>query len=82
MLLAYTLRDSFARGDRVYDMGVGSLASKRYFQTRLLPILRCSHYPPEAPRTQVLRLKRWWQSRHLPMSIAVGRVQDGTADAR
>jgi CelD/BcsL family acetyltransferase involved in cellulose biosynthesis len=81
-LLAYTLRDSFARGDRVYDMGVGSFASKRHFQTRLLPILRCSHYPASAPRTQVLRLKRWWQSRRLPMSIAVGRVQDGTADAR
>ena len=34
VLLAYTLRDSFARGDRLYDMGVGSLASKRYFLTR------------------------------------------------
>ncbi len=34
VLLAYTLRDSFARGDWMYDMGVGSLASKRHFQTR------------------------------------------------
>lgn len=82
VLLARTLHDSFERGDYVYDMGVGSLASKRYFQTRLLPILRCSHYPPSTPRTQVLRLRRWWQSRHLPMSIAVGRVQDGTVDSR
>ena len=40
VLLAYTLRDSFARGDRIYDMGVGSLESKRHFQTRVLPILR------------------------------------------
>ena len=47
MLLAYTLRDSFARGDRVYDMGVGSYESKRHFQTRLIPILRYSHYPPQ-----------------------------------
>ena len=28
VLLAYTLRDSFARGDRIYDMGVGSLAEQ------------------------------------------------------
>ena len=46
VLLGYTLRDSFARGDRFYDMGVGSLASKRHFQTRLLPILRFSHFAP------------------------------------
>jgi len=82
VLLAYTLRDSFAHGDRVYDMGVGSYPSKRYFQTRLIPILRYSHYSPRVLRTQVLRLNRWWQSRRLPMSIAVGRVQDAAADAR
>ena len=70
VLLAYTLRDSFARGDCIYDMGVGSYESKRHFQTRLIPILRYSHYPPEVPRTQVLRLKRWWQSRRLPAILA------------
>jgi hypothetical protein len=82
LLLGYTLRDSFARGDRLYDMGVGSLASKRYFQTRLLPILRCSHCSPLAARAQLVRLKRWWQSRRLPASIAVGRAQEHTTDAR
>ena len=70
VLLAYTLRDSFARGDRIYDMGVGSYESKRHFQTRLIPILRYSHYPPEVLRTQVLRLKRWWQSRRLAALLA------------
>jgi CelD/BcsL family acetyltransferase involved in cellulose biosynthesis len=63
VLLAYTLRDSFARGDRLYDMGVGSLSSKRHFETRVIPVLRYSHYPPLALRTQVLRIKRWWQAR-------------------
>ena len=48
VLLAYTLRDSFARGDRLYDMGVGSLRSKRHFETRVIPLLRYSHYPPLA----------------------------------
>jgi CelD/BcsL family acetyltransferase involved in cellulose biosynthesis len=74
VLLAYTLRDSFARGDRIYDLGVGSLESKRHFQTRLLPILRFSHFPLLPMRTQLLRIKRWWQ--RCPASIAAGRAQD------
>ena len=82
MLLARTLCDSFARGDRIYDMGVGSLASKRHFETRQIPILRYSHFPPLALRAQLLRLRRWWQARRLPASIAVGSAQDGAADRR
>jgi CelD/BcsL family acetyltransferase involved in cellulose biosynthesis len=65
VLLGYTLRDCFKHGDRVYDLGVGSIESKRSFFTRMIPILRYSHYPPLAIRTQVLRLKRWWQGRSL-----------------
>ena len=45
ILLARTLRDSL-RGDRLYDMGVGSFESKRTFMTRAVPILRFSHFPP------------------------------------
>jgi CelD/BcsL family acetyltransferase involved in cellulose biosynthesis len=82
VLLARSLEDSFARGDCVYDLGVGSLGSKRHYQTRLVPILRFSHFPMLPLRAQLLRAKRWWQQRRLPASIAVGRVQDGTADAR
>ncbi len=81
VLLAYTLRDSFARGDRLYDMGVGSLKSKRHFQTRLTAIMRYSHFAPRALRAQLLRVKRWWQGCR-QRSIAVGRGQDSTADAR
>ena len=82
VLMARVLRDGFARGDRIYDMGVGSLESKRHFQTRTVPILRYSHFPAPAWRAQVLRVSRWWQGRQRPASTAVGRVQDGTADAR
>jgi CelD/BcsL family acetyltransferase involved in cellulose biosynthesis len=82
VLLARVLQDSFARGDRLYDMGVGSLDNKRHFQTRLAPVLRCSHFPAAALRSQALRIKRWWQGRQLPASIAVGRVLEGAADAR
>jgi CelD/BcsL family acetyltransferase involved in cellulose biosynthesis len=81
VLLAYTLRDSFAGGDRLYDMGVGSLRSKRHFQTRLAPIMRYSHFAPLAWRAQLLRVRRWWQGCR-PWSIAAGRGQDSTADAR
>jgi CelD/BcsL family acetyltransferase involved in cellulose biosynthesis len=82
VLMAYSLRDSFTRGDRIYDLGVGSLNSKRHFQTRVAPILRFSHYPLLPVRLQLLRARRWWQQRRCPVFIAVGRVQDGTANAR
>ncbi|MEN6457652.1 MAG: GNAT family N-acetyltransferase [Thermoguttaceae bacterium] len=75
LLLARTLEDSFARGDRLYDMGVGSLASKRQFQTRLIPILRLSHYPLRSPRAQLLRLARWWQGR----TICASRLDEEVA---
>ena len=34
VLLWHTLRDSAQRGDSIYDMGPGSLESKRHFLTR------------------------------------------------
>ncbi len=59
LLWAMSIRDSFQRGDRMYDLGTGSLASKRHYRTDLLPILRFGHYPWSTPRAQVLRLRRW-----------------------
>ncbi|MEN6449576.1 MAG: GNAT family N-acetyltransferase [Thermoguttaceae bacterium] len=79
VLLARTLRDSFARGDRLYDMGVGSLASKRHFQTRLLPVLRLSHFATGTPRTQLLRLARWWQGRDLTVGLGQQECSGGQA---
>jgi CelD/BcsL family acetyltransferase involved in cellulose biosynthesis len=55
------IRDSHQRGDRLYDLGVGSLSIKRLFLSRVIPIWRFSHFRPAAPRTQLLRLKRWLQ---------------------
>jgi len=82
VLLARVLRDSFQRGDRIYDMGVGYLKSKRHFQTRLLPIWRLSHFAPWTIRPQLLRAKRWWQSRRGPAFTAVGRAEFDATDAR
>ena len=59
VLLWNTLKDSAERGDCIYDMGIGSLESKRHFQNRLLPIYRLSHFPAAVLRTQFLRFGRW-----------------------
>ena len=82
VLLARVLCDSFARGDRIYDMGIGSVESKRHFQTRGFRSCVTATFRRWRCGAQVLRMKRWWQGRRLPVSTAVGRVQDGTADAR
>ena len=59
LLLACAIRDSFQRGDRLYDLGVGYLRGKRYLATRIVPICRYSHFHPKALRAQLLRVKRW-----------------------
>jgi CelD/BcsL family acetyltransferase involved in cellulose biosynthesis len=83
VLMGRCVEDSFARGDRLFDLGVGSLDCKRHLRTRLTDIFRLSHFHTAALRAQLLRVKRWAESRSVaPRSIAVGRVQDGTADAR
>ena len=63
LLLAWAIRDSFQRGDRLYDLGVGYLRGKRFLATRIVPIYRYSHFHPKAVRAQLLRLKRWVQEK-------------------
>jgi len=59
VLQAMVLEDSFRRSDRLYDMGAGSVQSKRHWQTSLATSYRYTHYPMAVPRTQLLRAKRW-----------------------
>jgi len=61
VLLVRAIRNSFQRGDNLFDLGVGSLEGKRHLATRMVPIFRCSHYPLAVPRAQLIRLKRWTQ---------------------
>ena len=65
VLMARAIEESFRHGDRLYDLGVGSLECKRYLVTRLIPIYRYSHFPRAAFRGQLLRLKRSWQAKCL-----------------
>ncbi|OHB68187.1 MAG: hypothetical protein A2V70_11750 [Planctomycetes bacterium RBG_13_63_9] len=57
------LEDSFLRGDSRYDMGVGSLDVKRYWQTSIATSYRFTHFPITAARVQLLRMKRWLQDK-------------------
>ena len=57
------IEDSFRRGDSHFDMGAGHLESKLAWQTGLVTSYRYTHFPLSVPRAQVLRLKRWLQSR-------------------
>ena len=60
------IQDSFARGDRIYELGPGAEDSKRSLRTRLEPIWQHTHYPTLAVRSQLVRLKAlatdWSQS--------------------
>lgn len=57
VLQMYTIRDSFARGDELYDLGADYLAAKRYWHTRLALACRYTCFA-HRPRPQLLRLKR------------------------
>jgi len=63
LLLAWAIRDSFLRGDCLYDLGVGYLRGKRHLATRIVPIYRYSHFHAKTLRAQLLRVKRWAQER-------------------
>ena len=65
VLQRLVLEDGFRRGDRLYDLGIGSMECKRYWQSSVASSYRYAHYPLAAPRTQLLRVKRWIQDRLL-----------------
>ena len=67
VLLAKAIEDSFARGDRLYDLGTGYLEGKRHLLTELVTTHRVSHYPVLSAKARLLRWKRqiagWWNDR-------------------
>jgi CelD/BcsL family acetyltransferase involved in cellulose biosynthesis len=58
VLYAKIIEDSFQRGDWRYDLGPGSLESKRHLLTAELPIYRLSCFSRLSLRQQLLRWKR------------------------
>jgi CelD/BcsL family acetyltransferase involved in cellulose biosynthesis len=59
ILLARFLEDSFSRGDRVLDLGVGDFDFKVKFRTGIAASFRHSYYPWNAWRSQSVRLSQW-----------------------
>ena len=49
------IEDSCRRGDRVIDLGPGSLDAKRKWQTQIAVAWRYTHYSLRSPRAQMLR---------------------------
>jgi CelD/BcsL family acetyltransferase involved in cellulose biosynthesis len=69
VLLSRLLADSCARGDRVIDLGIDYLHTKRYWKTRLAESYRYTHFAPGGIRRSALRVARqaktwWWQTVH------------------
>lgn len=65
-LMTLMLHDSFQRQDKSLDLGLGAIQSKRRWMTDITRIGRCTHYPTNNPRVQLLRLKHWWNARNGP----------------
>lgn len=58
VLVHRMLKDSFDRGDRVFDMGPGSQQCKRHWRTAAVPSYHYVYYPVMALRAQALRVQR------------------------
>jgi CelD/BcsL family acetyltransferase involved in cellulose biosynthesis len=55
------IEDCYSRGDTVYDLGAEYVECKRYWTTHYRPGYRHTYFAPSSPRSQLLRLKRWWK---------------------
>lgn len=64
-LLGWTIKDSFERGDRKLDMGIGDYVFKRSFRTGTETSQRFTHYPWQAWRGQSVRFSHWIKSHWL-----------------
>jgi len=63
VLMANVIEDSFARGDKVLDLGIGDFRFKRQFRNAVETSHRFTCYPLRAIRSQGVRLTRWVKSR-------------------
>lgn len=77
VLLAWAIRDSFLRNDRLYDLGVGYLETKRTWMTRILPIYRYSCFPSASARMLLVQWKRQWQAWRQSQDSAIPRQVGG-----
>lgn len=62
VLLKMSFEDGFRLGDHTFDMGVGYIQCKRHWLTRLETSYRYTHFSLSAPKAQILRLKRLYNT--------------------
>ena len=63
VVLNYTLEDSFVRGDRQLELGVGDYPFKQRLRTNVHSSYRLTCYPSLAWKAQGVRLTRWIKGR-------------------
>ena len=66
VLLGRVIEDSFRRGDRAIDLGIGREAFKSRFRTSQEPIYRLTCRSPQALRVRAVEASRWVRSRVWP----------------
>lgn len=59
VLLLSSLRDSFERGDRRFDLGVDDFNFKHRYRTKVEESKRITHYPISDLKSQGVRLTQW-----------------------
>lgn len=64
LMYRHVIADSIRRGDRLLDLGPGSLDVKRHLYTRVVPIYRRTYGNPFSLRGLLWRAKRTWDARH------------------
>ena len=70
VLMGCLLRDSFARGDRLFDFLPDSLNAKKRWQTSLAKSYRYTYCRPGLGRVRFLSMKRWLDDWLLSRSLA------------
>ncbi len=75
VLYLMMLQDCFERGDKQFDMGIGSLDVKRFWWTHTAKSYRYTHYPITAPRAQLLRLKHWLFGSNIRTEVPLSEAQ-------
>lgn len=62
-LLARLIEDSFARGDRLLDLGPGDEKYKARLRTTIVPSYRLTHTPRTSWKPQLMRASHWLHDR-------------------
>ena len=73
----YTLQDSFSRGDRQLELGLGDYPYKQRLRTDVQSSCRFTCYPRLAWRAQGVRLTRWLKQRRA--AAATGKASKSTS---